>query len=164
MDLTEKDLHCIARLLQGVQYEDDRLFCCRGYCRYSGECAADIQNHRRFQYNILREHLEAATGVYLGFLTNPDYVYRQMTKDSYFEANGIDPFKDDLEINCPKYAMDWIHAKGVKEKAARFRSMLKIKRKRTVCVVKAIKCYWKSLIVCKIKKLIYRLEKRRQVK
>lgn len=164
MKLNEKDLHCMARMLQGALYEDDMLFCCRGYCKYSGECLDDLKNKRRSQYNITRTKITDELGVYMVYLANPDYVYKQMTKDSYFEANGIDPFKDDLENNCPKYAMDWIHAKGAREKAARFRSMLRIRGKEARHAARAIGIYWASFVVSKTKMLCIRLEKRWQTK
>ena len=164
MELSEKDMHCLARLLQGELYEDNKLFCCRGYCKYSGECVEDARNHKKFQYNILREHLEAVTGVYLGYLANPEYVYKRMMKDSYFEANGIDPFKSNLETNCPQCAMDWVHAKGLKEKAARFRSMLRIKGRKAKWAARAFGIRWGSFAKAKTKMFFYRLKNRRKAK
>lgn len=164
MELNEKDLHCLARQLQGDLYEHDRFFCCRGYCKYSGACEQDIRKHKGFHYNILRKHLEAVTGVYLGWLANPEFVYRQMERDFYFEANGIDPFQENLEQDCPQYAMDWIHARGLKEKAARFRSMLRIKGANAKYAVKAMGVYWGSLAAANMNMLALRWKKRREVK
>lgn len=162
MELNEKDLHCMARMLQGQIYEKDMLFCCRGYCKYSKECEDDFKNKRKSQYYITRNKIEKVLGIYMGYLLNPDYVYQKMVKNSYFEANGIDPFKENPEINCPQYAADWKHAKGLKEKASRFRSMLKIEGRKTAFAVRALIDSQKSFVTAYTELLIHRLKKKKE--
>lgn len=65
--LTEKDLHCIARVLQGCIYKDRLFACCEKYCRYVRDCTEAIQQGRNLYFNTeARKHLEEVSGVYLG--------------------------------------------------------------------------------------------------
>ena len=85
MELTQKDLHCIARQLQGAYFKNDPYFCCNSsYCRYAQDC---IDRHR-LHSSGLREQLEKATGVYLGFLIDDRYVAERMLDASYVTATG----------------------------------------------------------------------------
>ena len=85
MELNEKDLHCIARQLQGAYYKNDPYFCCNSsYCKYAQECIDKHQLHS----SQLREHLEQATGVYLGFLIGETYIAERMLDQSYIAVTG----------------------------------------------------------------------------
>lgn len=85
MELNEKDLHCMARQLQGAYYKNDPYFCCNSsYCKYAQEC---IDKHR-LHSSQLREQLEQATGVYLGFLMGETYIAERMLDQSYIAVTG----------------------------------------------------------------------------
>lgn len=85
MELTKKDLHCIARQLQGAYFKNDTHFCCNSsYCKYAQDC---IDKHR-LHSSQLREQLEQATGVYLGFLIGEGYVAERMLDESYIAVTG----------------------------------------------------------------------------
>lgn len=71
--LTEKDLHCIARILQGSIYGNN-LF---QYC----DCCPNVDDCRRMArqsctnyFNRVRPKLQIATGVYLGPLIDADLI------------------------------------------------------------------------------------------
>lgn len=64
--LTEKDLHCIARILQGCIHEDSMFHCCN-YCLYQEDCFKKTEGIRKMYFlEVAREHLQNITGVYLG--------------------------------------------------------------------------------------------------
>ena len=85
MELTQKDLHCISRQLQGAYFKNDPYFCCNSsYCRYAQDC---IDEHR-LHNSKLREQLEKATGVYLGFVLDDRYVAERMLDASYVTVTG----------------------------------------------------------------------------
>lgn len=85
MELNEKALHCIARQLQGAYYKNDPHFCCNSsYCKYAQDC---IDKHLVYS-SKLREQLEHATGVYLGFLIDERYVAERMLDQSYIAITG----------------------------------------------------------------------------
>ena len=67
--LTEKDIHCIARILQGCIYKSNLLGCCEKHCQYTKECNAEVsQGHNIYFNTTVRKKLEKASGVYLGML------------------------------------------------------------------------------------------------
>ena len=76
--LTEKDLYCIARLLQGIIYEHEICGACK-YCRMFKECWTDDLSQWETQYHATRKHLQEATGLYFGLMHNPALV----EKDGY---------------------------------------------------------------------------------
>ncbi len=45
---TEKDFHCITRMLQGAFYKHDQLYYCKGYCLYSNECPEQFKQNNAF--------------------------------------------------------------------------------------------------------------------
>lgn len=71
MELNEKDLHCIARMLQGFMYMDRWFWACEGNCRYAEECAKKFgETHTTYFNTVVREKLSKITGVYCGVLIN----------------------------------------------------------------------------------------------
>lgn len=71
MELNEKDLHCIARMLQGFMYMDRWFWACEGNCQYAEECAKSFQEKHNTYFNTeVRNKLSEITGVYCGMLIN----------------------------------------------------------------------------------------------
>ncbi len=66
--LTEKDLHCIARQLQGPLYYRDKgfLFIGCNYCLYEAECIFNKKKGHAGHSETVQRKLMAMTGVYLG--------------------------------------------------------------------------------------------------
>lgn len=64
LDLTDKDLHCISRLIQSAIFaeEENILYGCR-YCKYSLECRDRILNRKGLYNTELRKKLQKLTGV-----------------------------------------------------------------------------------------------------
>lgn len=62
--MDEKDMHCVARLLQGAIYKNDLLFSCR-FCKYSEECTKNLKDKKTIHLDIVRRKLQDITGVYL---------------------------------------------------------------------------------------------------
>ncbi len=89
---TQKELHCMARMLQGAYYKGEPFYCCQnGYCLYSQECLDAHSKKNTFEdlfYFRLRNKLEKLTGVYLGFLVGDEYVDRRMLENSYVSVTG----------------------------------------------------------------------------
>lgn len=74
-ELTEKDLHCIARVLQGCIYKDRLFACCEKYCQYVKDCVDAVQQGHNLYFNTeARKHLEEVSGVYLGPLHNEQLI------------------------------------------------------------------------------------------
>lgn len=64
-NLTEQDLHCMARILQSrIFVPNETLYYGCQYCKYSYDCLINKNNN----FSKLRKRLEDATGVYLGYL------------------------------------------------------------------------------------------------
>lgn len=78
--LTDKDFHCMARILQSCIFAKDKsfLYGCE-YCKYSYDCL--VKNNHNL--SSIRKKLNDLTGVYLGFL---------------MYSNLEDNFKDDVSI------------------------------------------------------------------
>lgn len=77
--LTEKDLHCIARILQGCIYKNNLLGYCEKYCQYTKECNAEVsQGHNIYFNTTVRKKLEKASGVYLGMLIDEQRIRRNI--------------------------------------------------------------------------------------
>lgn len=78
--LTEKDIHCIARVLQGCIYKDRRFACCEKYCQYVNDCIKAVQQGRNLYFNTdARKHLEEVSGVYLGPLNDERLISGETT-------------------------------------------------------------------------------------
>ena len=65
-DLTEKDLHCIARIFQGVIYKDGDMFHCCRYCMNEKECTQEVKTNQTLHFDRVQKKLQDITGVYLG--------------------------------------------------------------------------------------------------
>ena len=68
--LTEKDLHCLARILQGSNYMDGDIFGCCKYCLYQEECNKDVKEGKLYFTQVVTQKLQDVTGVYLGINTH----------------------------------------------------------------------------------------------
>lgn len=67
--LTEQDLHCLARLLQGCLYTDGGIFGCCRYCKYQEGCSGDAGKGKTYFTKMVAGKLQKITGVYLGINT-----------------------------------------------------------------------------------------------
>lgn len=94
--LTEKDLHCIARMLQGAFYKQDQLYCCRGYCLYSQECSEEFKQTHTMHFNAVRNKLTDATGVYNRLICHD--TEERMMENSYFASVSQ---KKSMQGSCP---------------------------------------------------------------
>ena len=81
MELTEKEAHCVARLIQGALFADN-ILAGREYCKF--ECFRDTESRNMF--NVMRERFEAETGVDLNpivcGLGEKHFPYRKFLKNS----------------------------------------------------------------------------------
>lgn len=72
--LTDKDLYCIARIIQGSLFES-LTFGCR-YCKYKANAECRISDGHKWikewHLDVIRKKLEAITGVDLGILYDPE--------------------------------------------------------------------------------------------
>lgn len=68
--LAEKDLHCLARILQGYRYRDGDMFGCCRYCPYHEECDKDAEKGKTYFTGTVTGKLQEITGVYLGTNTH----------------------------------------------------------------------------------------------
>lgn len=66
--LTERDIHCVARILQGVIFEDCLFFGCQ-YCQFANAC--QINGRFAAHFDVIRKKLEWLTGLYFGNCYNP---------------------------------------------------------------------------------------------
>lgn len=66
MELTEKDLYCLARILQGCEYADGDMFHCCQFCLYQQQCNELAKKGRTYYTETVRKKLQDITGVYLG--------------------------------------------------------------------------------------------------
>ena len=81
MELTEKEAHCVARLIQGALFTDDLLAGCE-YCKF--ECIKNAESPSVFI--SMREKLTKETGVDLDIfdsdLSNKHFPYKRFLKNS----------------------------------------------------------------------------------
>lgn len=68
--LTEKDVHCLARILQGCMYMDGDMFYCCKYCLYQECCNKEATEGKVYFTNEVVKRLQEITGVYLGINTH----------------------------------------------------------------------------------------------
>lgn len=72
IELDEKDVYCMTRVLQGMIYEGSLLYGCE-FCKYSSDCRTAMKSDRSIYFSELRKHLSEATGLYLGLMQySPD--------------------------------------------------------------------------------------------
>lgn len=68
--LNEKDLMCIARILQGAIYADSLFYHC-GCCQYKTECFPKTEElHIKYHFLKVREKLQEITGIELSVFNN----------------------------------------------------------------------------------------------
>lgn len=67
--LSGKDLHCLARILQGYKYMDGDMFGCCQYCLYHEKCDEDAEYGKTYFTETVSRKLQEITGVYLGIDT-----------------------------------------------------------------------------------------------
>ena len=94
--LTEKDIYCIARVLQGCIYKDRMFACCEKYCRYVKDCTDAIQQGHNLYFNtVARRHLEEVSGVYLGPLNDEQLISGEKKRGKPSECvNPMNPTPD----------------------------------------------------------------------
>lgn len=68
MELNKKDLHCIARMLQGSFCKHEPFFCCSGYCQYSEECGESLRTTSKIHFDAVRQKLDSITGVWISHM------------------------------------------------------------------------------------------------
>lgn len=68
--LSEKDLHCLARVLQGCLYTEDGMFGCCGYCLLQEDCNRGAREGKTYFTETVAKKLQEITGVYLGINTH----------------------------------------------------------------------------------------------
>lgn len=77
-NLTEKDVNCIARLLQGSIFEKNIFYGCQ-YCKYGKECVESQKKERLMHVDIVRKKLQQITGVNMDYQYNPDNPLKKFT-------------------------------------------------------------------------------------
>ncbi len=86
--LTEKEMHCIARMLQGSIFMENAYWACFDHCRYGQECAGEFIAKRPSCSSAVRKKLTKITGVYLDYLINKfeeeEGVVCEMGKTAYW--------------------------------------------------------------------------------
>ncbi len=75
MNLDQKDMICITRILQSVLFKgNESIFYGCKYCEYQKECAKSIRhdNESIFYFDIVRKKLQTITGLDLTIISNGD--------------------------------------------------------------------------------------------
>lgn len=67
--LTKKDLHCLARTLQGILYMEGDMFGGCNYCLYQEKCNESAKKGRVYLIDNVTKKLQKITCVYLGINT-----------------------------------------------------------------------------------------------
>lgn len=83
--LTEKDLHCLARIIQGCKYMDNDIFYCCKYCLYQEDCNEKAKHGKIYFTETVRKKLQEVTGVYLGI--NTHNLKEKLLQNSYQTTN-----------------------------------------------------------------------------
>ncbi len=78
--LTEKELHCLARIIQTEEARND-VKCL--YCRYAFECRKEFMQNKRAPYMPLLKKIEQITGVSL--FMSPGTRQRKLLAGSWIE-------------------------------------------------------------------------------
>lgn len=61
-ELTEKDIHCIARIIQSSVFAHGWIFCGCQFCKYWEECEKTLKNGR-LHYDVIMKKLQQITGL-----------------------------------------------------------------------------------------------------
>lgn len=66
-ELTEKDIYCIARIVQSSVFAEDWIFYGCQYCRYKNECEKCFENENgKMHYDVIMKKLQQITGLDMG--------------------------------------------------------------------------------------------------
>lgn len=121
---TTKELHCLARLLQGAFYKGEPFYCCgSGHCLYSQECVNTRSGKTALEdyfYFRLRDKLEKLTGVYLGIAVGDEYVDKRMLENSYVSVTGRYVSEPRSQQDCSTEGNKISGAKAVTRKSGGF--------------------------------------------
>lgn len=83
--MAEKDLHCLARVLQGCRYMDNDMFGCCKYCLYQRNCNESAREGKVYFTEVVTKKLQNITGVYLGI--NPHNIKEKLLVNSVQSTN-----------------------------------------------------------------------------
>nr|DAM38346.1 MAG TPA: Cas system-associated protein [Caudoviricetes sp.] len=64
-ELTEKDIYCIARIVQSSVFAEGWIFYGCQYCRYKNECEKCFENEK-MHYDVIMKKLQQITGLDMG--------------------------------------------------------------------------------------------------
>lgn len=109
MELTEKEAHCVARLLQGAIYGDTLWRGCE-YCKYQcrrflpKKSEPHTQNLQLQTYESLLARLTQETGVDLGSAVDIEYVKHGFFPVNKFLINSNDEIKEYMRKSLDNYA------------------------------------------------------------
>ncbi len=62
MELTDKDLHCVSRLLQSSIFAESIFYGCN-YCKYKNDCFDEAEPKEEMYIDMLRQKLQDITGI-----------------------------------------------------------------------------------------------------
>ena len=66
-ELTEKDIYCIARIVQSSVFAEGWIFYGCQYCRYKNECEKCFENENgKMHYDVFMKKLQQITGLDMG--------------------------------------------------------------------------------------------------
>ena len=66
-ELTEKDIYCIARIVQSSVFAEGWIFYGCQYCRYKNECEKCFENENgKMHYDVIMKKLQQITGLDMG--------------------------------------------------------------------------------------------------
>lgn len=66
-ELTEKDIYCIARIIQSSVFAEGWIFYGCQYCRYKNECEKCFENENgKMNYDVIMKKLQQITGLDMG--------------------------------------------------------------------------------------------------
>lgn len=67
-ELTEKDIYCIARIVQSSVFAEGWIFCGCQYCKYwKDECEKSFDNENgKMHYDVIMKKLQQITGLDMG--------------------------------------------------------------------------------------------------
>lgn len=83
--LSEKDLYCLARIIQSCEYTDNDIFHCCRYCLHQKECDEKAKSGKTYFTETVRKKLQGITGVYLGI--NTCNLKEKLLQNSYQATN-----------------------------------------------------------------------------